>query len=104
MILIEVIGAEIAGKQTVNGTTAGIGIVTTRYYIYKYSWLWYNNHPTFYENSNFFTDTRINHRNVNKIFKFDTSSISGSMFSIKYQLFLNDLYYFNSVELLQYSQ
>ena len=40
---------------------------------------------------------------VNKIFKFDTSSISGSMFSIKYQLFLNDLYYFNSVELLQYS-
>ena len=25
------------------------------------------------------------------------------MFSIKYQLFLNDLYYFNSVELLQYS-
>ena len=37
------------------------------------------------------------------IFKFDTSSISGGMFSIKYQLFLNDLYYFNSVELLQYS-
>ena len=25
------------------------------------------------------------------------------MFSIKYQLFLNDLYYFNSVELMQYS-
>ena len=25
------------------------------------------------------------------------------MFSIKYQLFLNDLYYFNSVEFLQYS-
>ena len=25
------------------------------------------------------------------------------MFSIKYQLFLNDLYYFNSVELLQYA-
>ena len=40
---------------------------------------------------------------VEKIFKFDTSSISGGMFSIKYQLFLNDLYYFNSVELLQYS-
>ena len=40
---------------------------------------------------------------IEKIFKFDTSSISGSMFSIKYQLFLNDLYYFNSVELLQYS-
>ena len=40
---------------------------------------------------------------VEKIFKFDTSSISGGMFSIKYQLFLNDLYYFNSVELMQYS-
>ncbi|GIS08915.1 MAG: hypothetical protein CM15mP113_0450 [Pseudomonadota bacterium] len=40
---------------------------------------------------------------VNKIFKFDSSSISGGMFSIKYQLFLNDLYYFNSVNLLQYA-
>ena len=40
---------------------------------------------------------------INKIFKFDTSSISGGMFSIKYQLFLNDLYYFSSVDLLQYS-
>ena len=40
---------------------------------------------------------------MNKIFKFDSSSISGGMFSIKYQLFLNDLYFFNSVELLQYS-
>ena len=40
---------------------------------------------------------------VEKVFKFDTSSISGGMFSIKYQLFLNDLYFFNSVELLQYS-
>ena len=28
---------------------------------------------------------------VEKIFKFDTSSISGGMFSIKYQLFLNDV-------------
>jgi len=40
---------------------------------------------------------------VEKIFKFDTSSISGGMFSIKYQLFLNDLYNFNSVDLLQYA-
>lgn len=40
---------------------------------------------------------------INKIFKFDTSSISGGMFSIKYQLFLNDLYYFSSVDLLTYS-
>ena len=55
-----------------------------------------------YETSNFIQvpDSVIG---VEKIFKFDTSSISGGMFSIKYQLFLNDLYYFNSVELMQYS-
>lgn len=56
----------------------------------------------YYETSNFIQvpDSVIG---IEKIFKFDTSSISGGMFSIKYQLFLNDLYYFNSVELLQYS-
>ena len=55
-----------------------------------------------YETSNFLQvpDSVVG---VEKIFKFDTSSISGGMFSIKYQLFLNDLYYFNSVELLQYA-
>jgi len=57
---------------------------------------------TFYENSNFIQvpDSVIG---IEKIFKFDTSDVSGVMFSIMYQLFLNDLYYFNSVELLQYS-
>ena len=56
----------------------------------------------FYETANYIQvpDSVIG---IEKIFKFDTSSISGGMFSIKYQLFLNDLYYFNSVELLQYS-
>ncbi len=55
-----------------------------------------------YENSNFIQvpDSVIG---VEKVFKFDTSSISGGMFSIKYQLFLNDLYYFNAVELMQYA-
>ena len=57
---------------------------------------------SFYETANFIQipDSVIG---VEKIFRFDTSSISGGMFSIKYQLFLNDLYYFNSVELLQYA-
>ena len=57
---------------------------------------------SWYETSNFIQvpDSVIG---VEKIFKFDTSSISGGMFSIKYQLFLNDLYHFNSVELLQYA-
>jgi hypothetical protein len=56
----------------------------------------------FYETSNYIQvpDSVIG---IEKVFKFDTSSISGGMFSIKYQLFLNDLYYFNSVELLQYA-
>lgn len=56
----------------------------------------------FYESSNYIQvpDSVIG---IEKVFKFDTSDISGGMFSIKYQLFLNDLYYFNSVELLQYS-
>jgi len=55
-----------------------------------------------YENANYIQvpDSVIG---IEKVFKFDTSSISGGMFSIKYQLFLNDLYYFNSVELLQYA-
>jgi len=39
-----------------------------------------------------------------KIFKFDgTNSISHSMFSVKYQLFLNDIYYWGSTELLTYA-
>ena len=55
-----------------------------------------------YETSNFLQvpDSVVG---VERIFKFDSSSISSGMFSIKYQLFLNDLYYFNSGELLQFA-
>ena len=80
--------------------TNGVGIVTTTgtSNITGYGTTTFN----FYETSNYIQvpDSVIG---VEKVFKFDTSSISGGMFSIKYQLFLNDLYYFNSVELLQYS-
>ena len=57
---------------------------------------------TWYENSNFIQvpDAVIG---IEKVFKFDSSTISSGMFSIKYQLFLNDLYQFNSINLLQYS-
>ena len=94
------IGAEIPGEDTPNSKT-GVGIVTTTTTSTNISG-YGTTTTTFYENSNFLQipDSVVG---VNKIFKFDTSSISGSMFSIKYQLFLNDLYYFNSVELLQYS-
>jgi hypothetical protein len=81
--------------------TNGVGIVTTTATstnISGYGTVTSN----FYETSNFIQvpDSVIG---IEKVFKFDTSSISGGMFSIKYQLFLNDLYYFNSVELLQYA-
>lgn len=78
----------------------GVGIVTTtaNSTITGYGSTSFN----FYENSNYIQvpDSVIG---IEKIYKFDTSSISSGMWSIKYQLFLNDLYYFNSVELLQYA-
>ena len=94
------IGADVPGESAINSKT-GVGIVTTTATSTNISG-YGTTTTTFYENSNFLQipDSVVG---VNKIFKFDTSSISGSMFSIKYQLFLNDLYYFNSVELLQYA-
>ena len=81
-------GTDGVGIVTTTGTAnvSGIGTITSN----------------FYENSNFIQvpDSVVG---IERIFKFDTSSISGGMFSIKYQLFLNDLYYFNSVELMQYA-
>ena len=41
---------------------------------------------------------------VNKIYRFDGSNtITNNMFSVKYQMFLNDVYYFDSIELLSYA-
>ena len=41
---------------------------------------------------------------VNKIFHFDgVNSVTNNMFSVKYQLFLNDVYYWGSTELLTYA-
>ena len=88
-----------ATSQTDSQNTAGIVTTTgTSTSISGYG----TTTSSFVETSNFIQvpDSVIG---IEKIFKFDTSSISGGMFSIKYQLFLNDLYYFNSVELLQYS-
>ena len=82
--------------------TDGVGIVTTTATATSVPGIGTTITNNWYEGSNFIQvpDSVIG---IEKIFKFDTSSISGSMFSIKYQLFLNDLYYFNSVELLQYA-
>ena len=81
--------ANTVGIVTTTGTStnvSGLGTITSN----------------FYETSNFI-QVPDSITGIERIFKFDTSSISGGMFSIKYQLFLNDLYSFNSVELLQYA-
>ena len=81
--------------------TSGVGIVTTSVNSTSVSGLGTVS-SNWYENSNFIPvpDSVIG---VEKVFKFDSSTISSGMFSIKYQLFLNDLYQFNSIDLLQYS-
>jgi hypothetical protein len=41
---------------------------------------------------------------ITKIFHFDGSNtVTNNMFSVKYQLFLNDIYYWGSTELLTYA-
>ena len=87
-------------RGSASGTT-GVGIVTTTATSLNNEVIGENT-TNWLETSNYLEvpDSVIG---VNKIFKFDSSSISGGMFSIKYQLFLNDLYYFNSVELMQYA-
>jgi len=65
-----------------------------------------NGSPTsfsFEENSNYL-QVPPNIIGVNKIFRFDGSNtITHNMFSVKYQLFLNDIYYWGSIELLSYA-
>ena len=57
----------------------------------------------YYENSNYL-QVPSHVVGVNKVFQFEGSnSIASGMFSIKYQLFLNDIYYWGSTELLTYS-
>ena len=58
---------------------------------------------TFTENSNYL-QVPASIIGVNKIFKFDgTNSVTNNMFSVKYQLFLNDIYFWGSTELLTYA-
>ena len=41
---------------------------------------------------------------INKIFRYDGSqTVTNNMFSVKYQMFLNDMYYFSSTEILTYA-
>jgi len=40
---------------------------------------------------------------VNMVFKSDANTITSGMFNIKYQIFLNDLYYYGALDLLNYA-
>jgi hypothetical protein len=76
------------GITTTTATTNIAGVTTTFNY---------------YENSNYL-QVPPNVIGVNKIFTFDGSNtITNSMFSVKYQLFLNDVYYWGTTELLSYA-
>ena len=58
---------------------------------------------TYEENSNYL-QVPPNVIGVNKIFHFDGSNtITHNMFSVKYQLFLNDVYYWGATEILSYA-
>jgi len=58
---------------------------------------------TYTENSNYL-QVPPNVIGINKIFSFDSSNtITHNMFSVKYQLFLNDIYYWGATELLSYA-
>jgi hypothetical protein len=58
---------------------------------------------TYFENSNYL-QVPPNVIGVNKLFMFDgANTITSSMFSVKYQLFLNDIYYWGTTELLSYA-
>ena len=73
-----------------DGSTNTVGIVTTTATSTTISGLAAPITSKWYETSNFIQipDSVVG---IEKIFKFDASTISGGMFSIKYQLFLNDV-------------
>ena len=71
---------------TTTTATSGIGITN----------------PSFTETQNFIQlpDHVIS---VSKVFKVDESTISSGLFNIKYQIFLNDLYYYGALDLMNYA-
>ena len=85
-------------KSGTNKTTAGITTETVTTTVAGISTTF-----EFYENSNYLQvpDEIIG---VTKIFHFDGSNtVTNNMFSVKYQLFLNDIYFWGSTELLTYA-
>ena len=83
------LGGETVGIASTSATANIVGTATT------FTW---------YQNSNYL-QVPPNIIGVNKIFQYDNAqSLSMSnMFSFKYQLFLNDIYYWGATDLLSYS-
>jgi hypothetical protein len=82
------------------GSTSPVGIVTTTATANIVGTA-----TTFaYEENSNYLQVPPNVIGVNKIFTFDgANTITSNMFSVKYQLFLNDIYYWGSIELLSYA-
>lgn len=82
-------GNSSVGIATTTASASIVGSATTQF--------------TFEENSNYL-QVPPNVIGVTKLFHFDGSNtITNNMFSVKYQLFLNDIYYWGSTELLSYA-
>jgi len=82
------------------GSTSPVGIVTTAV---TTNIVGAATTFSYEENSNYL-QVPPNVIGVNKIFTFDSANtITSNMFSVKYQLFLNDIYYWGSIELLSYA-
>ena len=81
------------------GSNNPVGIVTTT----ATSTVGISSTFSFEENSNF-VQIPPAVLGINKIFRFDGSNtVTNNMFSVKYQLFLNDVYTFSSTEILSYA-
>jgi len=81
-------GDTTAGITTETATTDIVGVSTTF---------------TFYENSNYL-QVPPEIIGVTKIFHYDgANTITNNMFSVKYQLFLNDIYFWGATEMLTYA-
>ena len=86
------------GRAPGNGKTAGITTTTAEATIVGAATTF-----SYKENSNYL-QIPPSVIGVNKIFHFDgTNTVTNNMFSVKYQLFMNDIYYFGSTEILTYA-
>jgi hypothetical protein len=86
------------GRAPANNSTAGLATTTATATISGVTTSF-----TYKENSNFL-QVPPSIIGIQKIYHFDgTNTTTNNMFSVKYQLFLNDIYYWGSTEILTYA-